>query len=162
MQGIEKALDDLFKKLPSMPESGRKMIAQASPWIALIVGVISLYLAWQVYQLTTLFNSAYSVFGYALTPALGMYGPVLWVSLIILVVQAVLLLVAFPSLRTGKKSGWNLLLWGALISLVYDVVYNLFSGYINIGQFIFSLLGSAIGLYILFQIRGEFVGSSKK
>lgn len=162
MQALEKALDNVFKAVPPLPEAGRKAIAQFAPWVALIVGVISLYLAWNAYQLTTLISNTYSMFGYSVAPTLGMYGPMLWASIALLVVQAVLMLAAFSPLRTFKKNGWNLLLWGALLSVVYDALFNLFSGYVNIGQFVFSLIGSAIGLYLLFQIRGYYGASAAK
>jgi hypothetical protein len=85
---------------------------------------------------------------------------VAWVGLALLVVQAVLFLVAFPSLRAFKKGGWNILFWAALVNVVYDVVYNLFGyGYMNFGQLLFSLIGAAVGLYLLFQIRPVYTGA---
>ena len=158
MQQLEKPLDDTFKKLPPLPENARKGLATAMPWLTLAGGVLSLLGAWYLYQAVAWVdqwagyaNSLYSAAGYT-SPVTGI-SAMAWVGLAILVVQAILFLVAFPALRSFKKSGWNLIFWAALVSVVYSVVANLFSGYVNIGQLIFSLLGAAVGMYLLFQIR---------
>lgn len=157
MQQLEKPLDDAFKGLPQLPENVRKGLAGAMPWLTLAGGVLSLLGAYYLYQavvwvnqwaaqVNSLYAGAYS------TPVAGI-GFMAWAGLIILAVQAVLFFMAFPALRTYKKRGWDLVFWASLVSVVYGVVANLFSGYVNIGQLIFSLLGSAVGLYLLFQIR---------
>ena len=160
MKQVEKVLEDLFKPLPQLPEPSRKALAQAMPWITLLGGVLALYFAYQIYQLASPVANPYLAFGYSVGAIIGYYGPILWVSLALLVLQAVLFLVAFPALRTGKKSGWNLLFWAALANGVYNVAFNLFSGYVNVGQLIFGLIGTAIGLYFLFQVRSYFGGAA--
>lgn len=166
MQPLEKLLDDNFKKLPSLPEEARKGLASAMPWLTLAGGVLSLLTAWYLYQAVAWVdqwagyaNSVYSAAGYT-TPVTGI-GMVAWLGLAVLAVQAVLFLVAFPALRTNKKSGWNLLLWAALTSVVYAIISNLFNGYMNLGGLIMSLVGSGIGLYLLFQVRSYFGGATK-
>ena len=155
MQQIEKPLDDAFKKVPQLPENLRKGLATAMPWLALIGGILSLIAAFNLYQAIAVFDQyvsgVYSAFGYA-SPVAG-YSAMAWLGIIILALQAVLLLVAFPALRVFKKSGWNLILWADIASVAYSVVVNLFSGYVNVGQLIFMLIGAAVGLYLLFQIR---------
>ena len=167
MQPIEKMLDDAFKKAPLLPEEARKGLAVALPWLTLVGGVLSLLGAWAVYQavmwtdqLAGYANSLYSSVGYA-SPMVGTVGVVGWVSLVILLAQAVLFFVAFPALRSGKKSGWDMLLWAALASVVYSVISNVFSGYFRFGELLFSLIGSAAGLYLLFQVRSYFIGATK-
>jgi len=165
MQGLENALDEAFKKLPQLPENGRKGLANAMPWLALLGGILSLLAAWYLYQAVAWVdqwagyaNSLYTAVGYS-APVSGI-SAITWVSLALLAVQAVLFLVAFPSLRAFKKGGWNILFWAALVNVAYDVVYNLFGyGYMNLGQLIFSLLGAAVGLYLLFQIRPAYTGA---
>jgi uncharacterized membrane protein YuzA (DUF378 family) len=161
MQPLEKMLDDVFKQMPSLPEEARKGLAQAMPWVTLVGGVLSLLAAWYLYQAVAWINqwagavnSVYGATGY--TSPVGSIGIVAWVSLAILAAQAILFLVAFPALRSFKKTGWDLLLWAAVANIAYDVLYNLFGGYMNIGQLIFSLIGAAIGLYLLFQVRSYF------
>jgi hypothetical protein len=167
MQPLEKALDNAFKKAPQMPENGRKGLASALPWLTLIAGVLSLLGVWYLYQAVSWVNqwsgyanSLYAATGYS-NPVSGI-GLMSWVGLILLATQAVLFLVAFPALRAGKKAGWNLLFYAALVNFVDDIVYNLFGGYLNIGQMIFSLIGAAVGLYLLFQVRSYFGGAAVK
>jgi hypothetical protein len=157
MQAIEKMLGDAFKNLPTLPEEARKGLATALPWLALVGGVLSLVGAWYLYDAVSNLNQLYSAFGYT-GPVAGISG-VAWVTVVVLVAQAVLFLLAFPALRTGKKSGWNFALMAMLVTVVYSVIYNLFSGYLNFGGFVFSLIGSAFGLYLLFQVRSHFGGT---
>lgn len=162
MEPLERSLNDVFKKAPQLPEEGRKGLATALPWLALIGGVLSLIGAWNIYRLATIadqyLSGIYSAFGYT-SPIVGVTATA-WIGIVVLVAQAVLLLVAFPALRSGKKSGWNMLLWADLALLVYSVVTDLFGGYVNIGGFIMYLLSTAVGLYLLFQVRPYFTGGA--
>lgn len=157
MQAIEKMLGDLLKSAPPLPEEARKGLATALPWVALAGGVLSLIGAWYLYDGVSKWNQFYSAFGYT-GPGMNITG-FAWVIVGILVAQAVLFLLAFPALRTGKKSGWNFALMAMLVTVVYDVVYNLFNGYLNLGGLVFSLIASAFGLYLLFQVRSHFGGA---
>ncbi len=157
MQAIEKMLGDLLKSAPSLPEEARKGLATALPWLALVGGVLSLVGAWYLYDAVSRLSQLYSAFGYT-GPVVGVSG-VAWVTVVVLIAQAVLFLLAFPALRTGKKSGWNFALMAMLVTIIYSVVYNLFSGYLNLGGLVFSLIGSAFGLYLLFQVRSHFGGT---
>ena len=161
MQQLEKPLENAFKSVPPLPENARKGLATALPWLALLGGVLSLVGAWNLYRLTTIadqyLSGIYNAFGYT-APLAGVTATA-WVAIIVLVVQAVMLLVAFPALRANKKSGWNLVFWADLLMVVYTVVTDLFSGYVNIGSFIVYLLGTAVGLYLLFQVRPYFTGA---
>lgn len=164
MKQLEQPLDDAFKKLPQLPENARKGLATALPWLTLIGGVFSLLTAMNAYRLATIadqYLSGMRAFGYG-TDVAGVTS-VIWLSIIILLVQGVLFFVAFPALRNYKKSGWNLLLWVAVVSVIYSVVVNLFNGYFDLSQLIVSLLSAAVGLYLLFQVRSYFtVGGSTK
>ncbi|HVI69532.1 MAG TPA: hypothetical protein VM581_03670 [Magnetospirillaceae bacterium] len=165
MQGLEKMLEGAFKSVPPLPEEARKGLATAMPWLALAGGVLSLIGAWYLYQAVAWVdrwanyaNELSQAVGYS-SPVAGV-GVIAWISIAILVLQAVLSFVAFPALRTNKKSGWNLMLLMALATVVYGIVANLFSGYMNIGGFVFSLIGSTVGLYLLFQVRSYFGGAA--
>lgn len=169
MNGIESGLDKMFKVVPSLPENARKALAKALPWLALAGGILTLIGCWYLYQAVSFVNqwygyadSLYSSLGYSANTAAG-ETIFLWISLALLVVQAVLMLVAFPSLRTGKKLGWSLMLWSAFANIVYDVIYCLFGyGYLNIGQLVLYLVGALIGLYLLFQVRPYFMGAAAR
>lgn len=160
MHGIETSLDNLFKKAPQLPEGARKGLASALPWLTLIGGILSLIGAWGIFSLVNLANqisTGYGLYGYT-APVATFVGPLVWVGLALIVLQAILFLVAFPGLRAHKKSGWNILLWVSFVNIIYDIVYNIFA-YMNIGQLIFSLIGAVIGLYLLFQVRSYFTAA---
>lgn len=126
--------------------------------MALAGGVLSLVAAYNLYQALTVVDSLYQAFGYV-APVTGL-GMMSWLGIIILAVEAVVFLAAFPALRDYKKSGWNLVFWAALLSALYSIIVSLFSGgFINIGQLIFMLLGAAFGLYLLFQVRPYFTAA---
>lgn len=166
MNGIETGLDKMFKAIPSLPEGARKGLAKALPWIALVGGILALIGCWYVYQAATFVSqfssyadSLYNALGYTTAATTGA-SVFIWVSLGLLVAQALMFLIAFPSLQKGKKSGWNLLLWAAFVNIAYDIIYSLFGyGYMNFGQLIMYLVGALIGLYLLFQVRPYFMGA---
>jgi uncharacterized membrane protein HdeD (DUF308 family) len=70
--------------------------------------------------------------------------------------MAVVYIVAFPALRARKKSGWDLLFYAALLNIVYGFV-TLFTDYGSVGNLVGTIIGSAIGLYFLFQIRSLYL-----
>ena len=167
MQNVEKQLDDmLVKKAPfQLPENARKGLASAMPWLTLIGGVLMLWAAWGMWQLVTwadnwvgLANSLSAYYGTSYTSPVGS-SPLLWLSLVVLLAEAVLFFVAFPALRAYRKSGWNILFWVALVNLVEAVLQAI--AYTNFGSLIMSLLGSLVGLYLLFQIRAYYTGEKK-
>lgn len=167
MQALEKMLDSAFKNVPSLPEEARKGLATALPWMALVGGVLSLIVAWNLYRATTALdaiNNFTNQFAPALTygPSTSAIGVVGWLGIAILVAQAVLSFVAFPSLRVNKKAGWNLMLLMLAGTIVYGVLTNLFTAYygVNIGGLIFTLIGSAFGFYLLYQVRSYFGGGA--
>lgn len=165
---LETKLNDLFgKSAPQMPENGRKMLVEWAPWVALVVGILSLVLAFTLWNgaryvssALDYANSVCSVYGgYGCNTVATESNLTLWVwlGIAVLLVEGVLYLLAFPGLRAQKKAGWNYLYWGALVNLVYAVV-SLFTSYDPLTHFIGALIGSAIGLWILFQIRGLYMG----
>lgn len=154
MKQLEKPLDDAFKSLPQLPENARKGLAAALPWLALLGAVFAFIGAAHLYNIVTTVNYAFSGFGYL--PGVAGVLATTWIGVALLLAEGVLFLVAFPDLRTFRKKGWSLLLWAMLISAFYGVVMNLFNGSVDLSQLIVSLLGAAIGLYFLFQVRPYF------
>lgn len=84
---------------------------------------------------------------------------IIYIGVIMLAIDAVILLLAFPKLQKRQKSGWDLLFLGALINLAYGVV-QMFTYQRGVGSFIGSLIGSAIAFYLLFQVREKFNGTN--
>lgn len=164
MQNLEKQLDDLLvKKSPiQIPEGGRRGIVNALPWITLIGGILMLWFAWSAWQLiswadrwTGVANQLDSLYGTGYVAPVSM-SPLLWVSLGVLIVEAVLFFIAFPALKAHKKSGWNILFWVALINVVESIVQSF--AYNTFGSIISAIISSLIGLYLLFQVRAYYTG----
>jgi uncharacterized membrane protein len=159
---LEKSLDDLFvKQAPALPAGGKKALVQYLPWINLILGLIALYTAYVLWHWAHFANSLVN-YANSLSAAYG--GPTvatnrlsvgIWLGIAVLAVEALLYIAAFPGTRDRKKVGWNLMFYALLVNIVYGVVV-LFTNYGGVGNLIGSVIGSAIGLYLLFQIRSSY------
>jgi hypothetical protein len=168
LQSLENNLEDVFvKKAPALPENGKKAIIEWLPWINLVLGLLSLWAAYALWHWAHLANSLVN-YANSLSAAYG--GPAVavnrlsatvWLSLAVLVVQALIYLAAFQALRDRKKSGWDLLFYALLVNVVYGVVV-IFTDYGGFGSFVGSLVGSAVGFYFLFQIRSRYLGARVK
>lgn len=165
MAALDKAEDSLakiFKDLPQLPDSSKEGLAKVWPWLALIGGVLQLFAALALWRLadwadrvTDVANSL-SVYytGYSVGPT-GFEKSIIYLGVAVLLVDAVILLMAFPKLQKRLRSGWNLLFLASLLNVVYAVL-QIFTFQRGFGNFIFSLLGTAIGFYLLFQVREKF------
>lgn len=158
----EKSLDDIFvKKAPKLPESAKKFIVQYLPWINLALGVLTLWAAWGLWNWAHIAN-AWVDYANTISRVYGTGNVVgdrltlgIWLSLIVLAVEAVLYIAAFPGTKAKKKSGWNLLFYALIVNVAYSVVL-LFTAYGGFGNLLGGLIGTAIGLYFLFQIRSSY------
>ena len=168
LKSLENNLDDLFnKQAPAMSANGRKALVQYIPWISLILGLISLwtvYVLWHWAHLTNnLINYANSISaaygGPAITTNRLSFG--IWLGLAVLAVEAVLYILAYPGLRDHKKSGWDLLFYALIINVAYGAVI-MFTDYGSVSNLIWTIIGSAIGAYFLFQIRGSYKSARNK
>lgn len=163
MDQLEKSLEGAFKSAPKLPANGKKMIVEWLPWINLILGILTLWSAYAIYHWAHLANSLINYANslsqaYSGTNVIASRWSVgIYLSLIVLVVEAALYIMAFPGLKDRKKAGWNFLFYAALVNIVYGVVI-LFSNYGGAGNFIGSVIGSVIGLYFLFQVRDAYTG----
>jgi uncharacterized membrane protein HdeD (DUF308 family) len=165
---LETKMADVFKN-PKMPAGGVKAITEWAPWLSLILGVLSLIAAVLLWNGARAVDSvvnyagslcnAYAVDAGACANNSAAHLSVwLWLGLAVLAVEGVLYLLAYPGLKARNKQGWNYLFYGALINVVYAVV-SLFTDYSAGNHFISALIGSAIGFWILFQIRGAYTGA---
>lgn len=166
--GLETKLSEIFeKKAPQIPAGGKKVIVQWAPWVSLVVGIFTLLAAWSLWHWAHVANTALDYVN-NLCNAYGSYAGSscnsvadhrlslwVWLALIVLLVEGVLYVMAFPGLRDRKRQGWKYLYYGALVNVAYAVV-SLFTSYNAVGNFIGALIGSAIGFWILFQIRSSY------
>ena len=170
LEKLELALDDLLrKKAPwQMPENGRRALANALWWLALIAGVVQLWAAYEfwrqadkVNEVVDWANSLSSVYGTNVAPQIDHLGPFFYLSLLVLAVDGVILLMAVSKLKVHAKMGWNLLFYSMLVNLVYGVI-RVFSEYDGgAGTLVWSFVSSLIGAYLLFQVREYFNGTKR-
>ena len=162
---LEKSLEGVFvKSAPKLPEKGKEALASWLPWINLILGLLTLWAAWGLWHWAHLANSLINNLN-ALGQAYGVnvagvhrLSASVWLGIIVLVVEAVLYIMAFPATKARQKRGWNLMFYALLVNLVYGIVV-IFTDYGGVGNFIGYLIGTVIGLWLLFQIRGKYLGS---
>jgi hypothetical protein len=163
---LETVLDEkLNRKAPfKLPSNGRKTLASSMWWIALIFGVLQLWVAWDLWQLGHAVSNfvdyanavARAYGGEGVNDGLGFF---YYVSMLVLVVDAVLLLLAAPALKEMRKTGWNLLFYGLLLNVGYGVV-RMFAGHGGgFDDLLWAIVSSLIGAFLLFQVRDYFVMS---
>ena len=160
---FEYSLKEVFvDKAPPLPSRGRKLLVQYAPWLALLSGLVSAWAAWSMWHWANLANN-YINYANDVNAAFGnttlgtsrlSFG--VWLAMMVLVVQAVLLLLAFAGLRQHKKSGWNLVYYSILVSVVYGVLVA-FTSYGGFSNLLWAVVGAAIGFYLIFQARSSYI-----
>ncbi len=166
VNSLEKSLGDVFKSAPKLPAGGKKALIQYLPWINLVLGILMLLAAYSLWHWADTFGGAVDSIN-QLSRAFGgsevvsdRFSVGIWIAVVLSAIQGLLYIAAFPATRDRKKSGWNLMFYALLLNVVYAVVV-LFTDYGGVGNLIGYLIGSAIGLYLLFQIRDAYTGGSQ-
>ena len=162
---IEKTLEPIFDSLPPLPKGAKDWFAKAWPILAIIFGVLQLLAAWSLWHvghlvnaLVTYTNTLSRIYGTGVT--VNHLGFFYWLALVVLVIDAVILLLAYPGLKARTMAGWRLLFLGAVVNVVYGVFTAFDSAYGGISKLIFTLIGSAIAFYLLFQVRSYYLAKS--
>lgn len=157
---LEDQLAPLFKDLPAIPKGLKDFLVQYWPVIALVVGVLQLLAAIALFGAVTATSAVITAAGYvAGTAYTGFSLLAAYAGIALLVVDAVIFFLAFSPLTKRLKKGWDLLFLSTIINLVYGVS-QVFVGYNGFGGLLGSLVGTAIGLYFLYQIR-SYYGTKK-
>ncbi len=152
---LENALDGVFgSKSPyQLPTDMKDLFVKIVPWLSLIAGILGFLSAISLWRMAHYLNiSIVEGMSDYITPQLNL---AFWLSLLLTLAFSVLALMAFPGLKAMKKVGWNLMFYSMLANIAYGIA-SLF--YSNGGVFglISALIMSAIGFYILFQIRNRY------
>lgn len=168
MDQLEEQLNEVFvKKAPwQLPENAKKVIVDILPWLNLVFGVLTLLSAFWLYQAATVVdkwvnwaNDVSRAYGGSATVNTNHLTVMVWLGIIVLAIEGVLWIAAFPGVKDKKKKGWNLL----FIALLVNIVYGFLALFINVGSysgisgFIGYAISTVIGLYLLFQIRSAFL-----
>jgi len=138
---LESVLADFFKNFPHLPEGGRKFLVDVSPYVPLVFGILGV--------IGVLFGGVASLFFVVAT--LGMALP-LFLTVIVSLASAVLLLMSYKGLLARSKQGWNY----AFYSQIVSVISGLIAMFTMHGGIIGTVVGAIIGFYILFEIREHY------
>lgn len=159
VQNLESRLEKLFKNLPALPKSAKETLVQIWPWLALFGGLLQLAAAWTLKGLTDtassyidLANKVSVAYGGKTTGLSAVDRGVVYLGIMMLVVDAVIMLIAFSPLKERLRRGWDLLFLASVANVIYAVLSLFVSGK-GFGSFVGGLLGSAIGFYLLYQVK---------
>ncbi len=141
MGALEGWLAPIFAKFSHLPEGGRQTLAKIIPWLALVFGVLGLLGIISAGSLMSYLS--FSFIG------MGMLQISMFISLLAGLIASVLEILAFKPLQSRRKKGWNFLFYAIVLTTVATLLTLLF-GYSDIG----SLVGSLIGFWLLFEVRG--------
>jgi hypothetical protein len=155
---IDKTIGEWFKGMPHLPEALTKWLAQNVWWIIIILVAFSvLSLFWTVLLTLLSFGFAAGLWTQDAVTA-GIFGVALLaiiVSIVSLLITTFINALAISPLRRMEKKGWMLLLLAQLVGAALGIVGNIVS--LNFGGVIIGMLGLAICLYVLYEIRSYFI-----
>lgn len=155
---FEDSLNELFvKKAPAVPEGVKKFIVEYVPYLSIFGGFLSILSAYWLWQWAHAVSYLTTYYGIS-TPATDRMDIFVWLSLIVVIGQAIIYIRAYSPLKRRSKTGWNLLFYASLLYVLYALISVFINSYGSFGNFIGSLIGTTIGLYLLFQIRSSYLG----
>ena len=157
MESIKKFEDTIegwLKPLPHLPSTWRKWISENIWWVTLVGVILDGFAALAIYQTATYVNQLTGLFYAAGVSTTNGWTLSMMVSIVLFVVTAVIMAMAIAPLKAMNKKGWDLLFMSAIVSVVASA-FNFESSSI-ITSVISAVIGFAIGMYFLFEIRSYF------
>lgn len=165
VKSLEKQLADINKGLPKLPAGLTKWLAEYG-WLLVLIGVVlsvmSLFalvpLLLVAFGIIGVFGAQYGYAGYDVASQLGWLSAS--ISIISLLIVLYLEVVAISPLKAKKYRGWELIFIANLVSLGLGIIGSIIA--LQFASIIWSLVLSAIGFYILFQLRPHFLPHTAK
>lgn len=151
---FEQTLVRWYKDMPHLPVGLSKWIAQNLWWIVLVIVIISIL---NIFWISLLVVGALLPMGVPANSYLGDDVMTVWLTMGVLIVGTIAEAVAIVPLRERRKMGWDILLWLNLASFVVSAVICLVT--FQLFDIVGPLIGLAISLYFLFEIRNYFLES---
>jgi hypothetical protein len=158
---VEKNLERFFKDAPKLPTNSRESLVRAMPWLAFVLGGLQTFAAWTLWhylEVADRLETYRSLYIEPLDTPSGLSKLLILIGVAVLLVEAVLFLTASAHLKKRKQRGWDLFFAAVLLNVVYSALSLFMSGR-GWWAFLVSLLGSMIGFYLLFQVRGKYKAS---
>ncbi|MEI8230210.1 MAG: hypothetical protein WCG83_03650 [Candidatus Peregrinibacteria bacterium] len=142
MAALESWMAPLFKQLPHLPHNARETLAKIAPALSLIFGILGLLALLSAGAFATIL-SVFSLFGgFVLAPL------ALFISVVTGIIACILEIMAYKPLSIRRKQGWNFLFYGTVLTGAANIVELVFA-YGSLG----GIVGSVIGLWLLFEVR---------
>lgn len=141
---LVKPLENMYKSAPALPVSAKELLVSFAPWVALIFGALTLLAGVGGLGVFTVLSPFAALYG-----GVG-YSAFLIVSSIIVVVEGVVMLLAFSPLKKRLMRGWNLMVWTEVLALLSSVVT------LRVGSIVGAVIGAAIAFYLLFQMKSYY------
>ncbi len=139
MAQLDGFFSDVFvKKAPAMPENGKKALVTWLPWISLIFGILGIPAIVAVFGLSAVATPFMMLSGEGIA--------LMWVGAAIMAVSVVLELMAVSPLKAKKMQGWKYIYYANLVNVAYSLVHISVLG----------IIGDAIGLWVLYQIKSQY------
>ena len=137
---IEHFLDlYLGQKAPQIPAIWRERLVTVIPWISLIIFVLTLPTILFLLGIGAAFLPAAMVYGHSA-------GIGFTISMILLGLSLLLQLLSLPGLFKRTHAGWRFAYFAELVSILSSIIYFSIGG----------IIGSIVGLWILFQIKSYY------
>lgn len=138
-------IGDVFKTLPHLPDGVVEFFVKVAPWLAIISAVLSL-LAGPVIGLLGTLGSVLTLNPVLMIGTLG--------TAALMIINAVLMFMAFKPLQNREKKGWVLMFWAEVLGLVASVIGVVFT--VNGGSVITNVIITLLSFYFLFEMRPKY------
>ena len=135
MKQLETALANLFAKAPNLPAGLTRALVVLAPWLTLLGLLVTLPAILALIGIGGVSLPFMAMSGYA-----GSYG----LAVVFSVAMFILYALALKPLFSRSLTGWTFLFYAVLLSGLQSLAMG------NLGGLI---IGLAIGLYLLFQMR---------
>lgn len=142
MEKLIKEIDKYVKKVPALPINIKELLVQFAPWAAILSVVVNIPTILSIFGMGSYLN-AYGMGGYFFAN----WGMRYTLMVVFLIANLVLRGLSIKGLFAKSIKGWNLLFYSILLYFVYAIfTFNIVGG----------IIGTAISLYLIFQIRESY------
>ncbi|NTW61518.1 hypothetical protein HGB24_02425 [Candidatus Saccharibacteria bacterium] len=173
---LESTIEEILKPIPHMPTNWRKWLAVNAWWMAAISAILMILAAittigmifTALSYLGALNSYSQSIFGYAISQAYVQYSWPMVISSVIsiasMAISTVIYYKAITPLKLMDKKGWDLLFLGFVINMGLSLIGDLVAfGQVSfIGNVVGTLIGAAVGAYVIFETKMYYHGAKAK
>jgi hypothetical protein len=129
----------LVKKAPALPKDVKEFIVKVAPYLVILGVVLAIPAILALFGLGAFLSvMPFGAFGVA------KFGIVFMLGMAFLMASVILELLAFPGLKDRKKQGWDYIFYSVILSAVHSLLT---------GSLVGLVVGTAISLYVVFQVR---------